>query len=57
MRKVSTKYLKNFSAPIVLKKDKKERKIWKPIKLFKGDHNPTAASVISQTYMKTNKCP
>ena len=44
-----------FPAPIVLKKDKKERKIWKPKKLFKGDHNPVA--VISQTYVKTNKRP
>ena len=48
---------KIFPTPIVLKKDKKEGKIWKPKKLFKGDHNPEAAAVISRTYMKTNKCP
>ena len=41
------------TAPIVLKKDKKERKNSKPKKLFKGDHNPAAVAVISQTYVKT----
>ena len=46
---------KNFPAPIVLTKDKKERKILKAKKLFKGDHNPAAA--ISQTSVKTNKRP
>ena len=43
----------NFPAPIVLKKDKKERKIGNPNKIFKGDHNLVAA-VISRTYVKTN---
>ena len=43
-------YPQIFPAPIVLKKDRNERKIWNPMKLFKGDYNPAAA--ISQTYMK-----
>ena len=47
---------KIFPAPIILKKDKKGRKIWKTKKLFKGDHNP-AAAVISRTSVKTNKRP
>ena len=42
---------KAFPTLIVSKKDKKERKIWKPKKLFKGDHNPVAAAVISWTYL------
>ena len=45
---------KIFPAPIVLKKDKKDRKILKAKKLFKGDHNPAAAAVISRTSVKTN---
>ena len=50
---------KNFPTPIVLKKDKKERKKLKPKKLLKGDHNPAAvaAAVISRTSVKTNRRP
>ena len=47
---------KIFPAPIVLKKDKKGRKILKAKNLFKGDHNPAAAA-ISRTSVKTNKRP
>ena len=51
--KVSQKFC---PAPIVLKKDKRERKMLKPKKLLKRDHNPAAAA-ISRTYMKTKKRP